>query len=215
MIGAVLALVIVVGATTAIVVGTMSGSADPHVQPAAQPAAPTKTVVTVVQKVTAPKNSTTPTTPTASGASSAAAKLPPLVHYSPGAYQVLVPATWTRTADDVDHGSYRESKWQSPNGDGSFLVDYTVGFTGTPRSGATTVRSSTSRSAGYQELGFEAWDNGRWRWDFALAGQRKTDVFTVGCGTGYATLGAASHARFQRLAPMFERMARSLIPQCE
>jgi hypothetical protein len=38
------------------------------------------------------------------------------------------------------------------------------------------------------------------------------DVFTVGCGTGYATLGAASVSRFERLQPMFEQMARSLTP---
>jgi hypothetical protein len=121
----------------------------------------------------------------------------------------------TRTADDVDHGSYRESKSESPNGDGSFLVDYTVGFNATPRSGATTVRASTSRAAGYDELEFGSWDDGRPRWDFTLSGQRKMYVFTVGCGTGYATLGAASVICFGRLQPMFEQMARSLTPQCE
>jgi hypothetical protein len=105
--------------------------------------------------------------------------------------------------------------WESPNGDGSFLVDYTVGFTGTPRSGASTVRASTSRSEGYQEPRFDSWDGSRWRWAFTLPGQRKMDVFIVGCGTGYATLGAASGSRFERLRPMFEQMARSLTPQCE
>lgn len=215
-IAAVLALVAALGAVVAIVMVSTSRSSSPHVQLATTVAGagatsgPTKTV-TVTRSTTARAKSPAPPT----SAAAAPSRLPRLISYAPGAYSVRVPVTWRRTADDVDHGAYRESKWESPARDASFLVDYTVGFSGTPRGGATQVRAQTSRAAGYQELRYGPWDGGAWRWDFVLSGQRKIDVFAVGCNTGYAALGAASTSHFTRLQPLFEQMARSLIPSCE
>lgn len=216
-----LALVAVLGAVVASVLVSTSHSSSPRLQPAPTVAsvasntsptssAPTPTV-TVTHRTTTPAKAPTPR-PRPNAVPNG---LPRLISYAPGAYTVQVPATWQNTADDVDHGAYRESKWESPAGDGSFLVDYTVGFDGTSRGGATQVRAQTSRSAGYQELRYGPWDGGTWRWDFALSGQHKMDVFSVGCQTGYATLGASSTARFARLEPLFEQMARSLTPSCE
>jgi hypothetical protein len=200
--------VVAVGVVAAVLLAGRGDTPQPRIA-AVTSASPanTVTVVTVVQKQ--------PSRSSSSGSSTRvnAGRLPSLRAYATRSYSLQVPSTWQTVSDDADQGAYRESKWQSPTGDGSLLVDYTVGFSGTPQSGAAEVRSSTSRSSGYQELGWRSWAGG-WRWDFIVGGQRKMDVFFTACGTGYALLGTASPSRFSTLEPLFEQAARSLEPQC-
>lgn len=183
-----------------------SGTAASAPSGAAQSRSATRTVVTVVAD--APTRKPHP----AAAASTALV----MTGYSAGRYSLTVPASWTQVSDDADHsGVYRESRWNSPSGDGYLLIDYTVGFDGTPRSGADPLRDGLRGTAGYVEHFYGSWLGGRfWRWEFTKGGQRKVDLFSTTCGTGYALLGAASPARFLRLEATFAAAAKSFVPRC-
>ena len=206
--------VLAVGVVAAVLLTGGKGSSDASVSPAAavtQPAA-TKTVVTIIKSA--------PSTPSGStGRSSQAGSVVgplPTRSYATGHYRIEVPATWRQVSDEEDHsGVYRESRWNSPSGDGYLLIDYTDGFDGTPKSGADDLRDAMRGTSGYTEWAYESWLNGRfWRWEFTKDGTHKLDLFASSCGTGYALLGAASPGRFTRLRASFEAAARSLRLTC-
>ncbi len=207
---AALAAVFVVGAVAAVLLTGEGGSSDASVSPAAAVSQPsvTQTVVTVIKSA--------PTAPTGAAGSSSQAGAAggplPTRSYSTGRYRIDVPATWRQVSDEEDHsGVYRESRWNSPSGDGYLLIDYTDGFDGTPKTGADDLRNAMRGTSGYSEWAYESWLNGRfWRWEFTKDGTRKLDLFASRCGTGYALLGAASPERFTRLRASFEAAARSL-----
>jgi hypothetical protein len=207
---AALVAVLAVGGIAAVLLG-VGGSSDAPVNQAAavtQPEA-TKTVVTVIKSATAKPSSS------ARHSSSTVGPLP-MRSYSTGHYRIDVPVTWQQVSDEEDHsGVYRESRWNSPSGDGYLLIDYTDGFDGTPKSGADALHEAMRGTSGYTEWAYESWLNGRfWRWEFTKDGTRKIDVFASNCGTGYALLGAASPGRFTRLRASFEAAARSLQLTC-
>lgn len=133
-------------------------------------------------------------------------------------FSVDVPASWAIVARDVDHGAYIETEWRSPVSGTVFAkVDYTPGFSGTPRSGAGSVRGLYTGLGAYHEFGYAAYDAGGkdgWRWSFQYKGARKVDYFFTSCGTGFAFLGAAPPNRFKRLEPVYEHMVRSLKLAC-
>ena len=211
---AALAAVVVVGVVTAVLFTGGGGSSDASVSPAAAvtQSAATKTVVTVI-KSAPPKPSGS--TGNSRRAGSALGPLPTR-SYATGRYRIDVPDTWRQVSDEEDHsGVYRESRWNSPSGDGYLLIDYTDGFDGTPKSGADDLRDAMRGTSGYTEWAYESWLNGRfWRWEFTKDGTRKIDLFASRCGTGYALLGAASPERFTRLRASFEAAARSLQLTC-
>jgi hypothetical protein len=211
---AALAAVLVVGAVAGVLLMGGGGSSNASRSPAAAVSQPpvTQTVVEVIKSA--------PSTPPASAGhtSQAGAVGGPLPtrSYSTGRFRIDVPATWRQVSDEEDHsGVYRESRWNSPAGDGYLLIDYTDGFDGTPKSGADDLRGAMRGTAGYTEWAYESWLNGRfWRWEFTKDGTRKIDLFASSCGTGYALLGAASPKRFTRLRASFEAAARSLQLTC-
>jgi hypothetical protein len=135
------------------------------------------------------------------------------------AFSVDVPTSWKVIEKGVDHGAYIETEWGSPAHDTVYAkVDYTPGFSGTPRSGAAGVRGLYTGLERYHEFGYAEYETGDgkagWRWSFVYKGVRKVDSFFTGCGTGYALLGAAPPDLFQRYEPIFEHMAQSLRLTC-
>jgi hypothetical protein len=206
---AALVAVLAVGGISAVLLGA-GGSSDAPVSQAAavtQPEA-TKTVVTVIKSAAGK--------PSSSARRSSSAVGPPTRSYATGHYRIDVPVTWQQVSDEEDHsGVYRESRWNSPSGDGYLLIDYTDGFDGTPKSGADSLHDAMRGTSGYTEWAYESWLSGRfWRWEFTKDGTRKIDLFAQNCGTGYALLGAASPGRFTRLRASFEAAARSLQLTC-
>jgi hypothetical protein len=203
--------VLITGGVAAILLTGDGGSSSSSTTQAGVLQTPaTKTIVTVIK--TAPAKS--------SGSSTRASQVGsgplPTQSYATGRYRVEVPETWRQVSDDEDHsGVYRESRWNSPSGDGYLLIDYTVGFDGTAKSGADALRDAMRSTSGYTEWAYGPWLSGRfWRWEFTKDGTRKIDLFASSCGTGYALLGAASPGRFTRLRPSFEAAARSLQLKC-
>lgn len=204
---ALLAVVVVGGVAAVLLLGNASGDAPVAAGKATSTAQapPTRTVVTVIER---PHRSATSNTGTATAL--------PIRPYATSRYRLDVPATWTQVADDEDHsGVYRESRWNSPMGDAYLLIDYTVGFDGSAKSGADPLRSAQQGTSGYHEWAYRSWLGDRfWRWEFSKDGVRKVDFFAASCGTGYALLGAAPPDRFARLLPSFEAAARSLRLTC-
>lgn len=142
----------------------------------------------------------------------------PRAPYHGDRYGISPPAGWQLVEREADHGSYVESKWQLPGDPSvSFLIDHTAGYRGTARSGAASVRAMTLDGEGYREV---SWgpvslpSSEGWAWEYDLAGARKIDIFSTGCRTGYATLGAAPPESFSTYRHVFVGAARSLRPEC-
>ena len=108
-----------------------------------------------------------------------------------GGYAVVPPSGWIRNHSEKDKGSFVETKWHMRGrSDVHGLVDYTVGFPGTPYEGARDLRAAMQRLNDYEELDFSAVDDTR-RWEFTSGGAHKLDVFHRCGSTGLAVLAAA------------------------
>lgn len=136
-----------------------------------------------------------------------------------GAFTIHPPAGWVRDRRNENRGTYYESSWhERGNPDATFLVDYTPGFSGTPRRGAQGVRKLFRNVSDYVELDFSPTDVGdfsAWRWEFESRGLHKLDTFLVECGTGFAALGAAPSDSWVDYVDLFEAAIQTLSPTCD
>jgi hypothetical protein len=201
-VGLVAACVLAAGGLVAVILlatGGNDGGSPPAAALTATPAAATTTVVAEAEPEERPAT-------------------PSRTTYDRGAYAIRLPRSWSVRSRGEDKGSYVESIWTSPaSADVTLLVDHTPGYTDSPEDGARTVRSMTSRSAGYREIGFgptQLAGRAAWRWEFTLDGKRKVDWFVTACGTGYAVLGTAPSGTFGVHADTFAAAAASLEPSC-
>ncbi|MEV4422377.1 hypothetical protein AB0L40_20735, partial [Patulibacter sp. NPDC049589] len=130
-------------------------------------------------------------------------------------YTIDAPGTgWVRDhADKFQGDDFYETRWHlKGRPDVVVYVDYTPGFSGTPRSGAEGVRRRPG-TPGYVEHRFAS-DGDDVVWEFSLDGTHKIDRFSTACDTGFAVLGAAPDDEFERHRATFDAVARSLTPTC-
>jgi hypothetical protein len=139
----------------------------------------------------APSGGTGPTTsPPPSGGSAPGTTL-----YSSQAYSADYPSGWLVAEDSVDKGSYRETKFQSPDGSATVVIDRTPGQPLDPQTEAAGVEAATSRTPGYQRIAFQPVTIGArpgFKWVFDLPAGRRIDYFTNFGGGRFAVLGHGS-----------------------
>jgi actin-like ATPase involved in cell morphogenesis len=135
----------------------------------------------------------------------------PTTTYRNDNYALSVPASWNQVEDE--EGAFDESKWESPTGDGTLLIDHSA-FSGTPRAGADPLRAKVSKLSGYNEIAYKSAGNGLWRWEFSAEGRHTVDYFASSCGHAFAVLGKASSAKFASLKATFRKAATSLEMPC-
>ena len=133
-------------------------------------------------------------------------------------YRLAVPITWQQDEREVQKSGYIESRWRAPGTRQTLvLVDYTVGFSGSPATAASGEHDLVSGERGYQEL---QWRPGTvaglnsWIWEFALPGTQRVDYFFQHCGTGYAILEVAPPGSWQDETALFSEITNSFSPTC-
>jgi hypothetical protein len=130
-------------------------------------------------------------------------------------YVVVPPEGWIRDSDSKSKGTFTESRWHLPGAPGVYvLVNHTAGYAGSAEDGASGVRAAAQRAEDYEEIGWRELAPSGWYWEFNLAGARKIDVFTKGCGDGYAALGAAPTGQFETHRDTIEAFIESLALPC-
>jgi predicted Ser/Thr protein kinase len=144
----------------------------------------------------------------------------PFTRFSQNLYSVEVPTGWIQEASDEPISTYYESVWRDPDEENSSItVDAQVPAPEVPAIvSAEEVRSETSQSSGYRELGFdETFIAGvpAARWVFEVSGDRRVDYFLNACNVGLAVLGSTYPSSFDSLAPTFHHAAASVAVYCE
>ena len=195
------AALLVVGAAVAALLasGAFEGSEEPR-------------STTVIVRETAPAadgGETTPGSGTAEEDDPASAG--ETASYTSGTYSADYPADWQVLSDDVDKGAYTETRFQSPDGAATVLIDRTPGAPLDPAAAAQEVESATAKTPGYRRVEFEPVELGGrpgFKWVFDLPSGRRVDYFTTVGGTSFAVLGHGSD--YSRAEAVARDVAESL-----
>ena len=129
-----------------------------------------------------------------------------------------VPALWRLVEDEVDKGTYVESKWRNPaNRQDALVIDMSQASGEAPKGQAEPVRQLLRKAESYREISYDAtsdlpWQ--AWRWDFEISDKRRVDYFFSACGHDFAVLGSTSPARFAALGDTFRQVAASVQSGC-
>jgi serine/threonine protein kinase len=158
-------------------------------------------------------------TVTRTASSNPAAALP-LEPFRGRLYSAEVPVGWTPETIESHPSTYYESHWRDPEDENtSVLIDTQIHESdSTAIEDAEEVRSETSQTSGYRELGFEETalqGMQAARWVFEVDEDRRVDYFLISCGIGFGILGSTSPADFGKWAPTFHAVANSVTGNCE
>jgi len=138
-------------------------------------------------------------------------------NYSTGAYTAEPPSDWTLAEDDVDKGGYRRTRWVSPDGSRSVLIDRAPGESTSPADKAAQVEAAVRDSTpGYERISFsETVVNGEpaFEWVFMDRGRQKVDLFLNRNGDGYAVLGTGAPDNFAVVNDVTRLLATSIEPR--
>jgi hypothetical protein len=126
--------------------------------------------------------------------------------YSSASYSAEYPSGWLLVDDDVSKGAYTETKFESPDGTATVVIDRTPGAPLDPREAAEGVEADTSQTSGYRRVRFAPVTLGGregFEWVFDLPSGRRADFFTnvgdgrfavLGHGEDFGTAYDAAHA---------------------
>ena len=143
-----------------------------------------------------------------------------LVPFSAGTYDARRPAGWVQTKSDEQNRStatngYRYvSKWQ--NGVASVLIDTTLNTSGDPAQSARKLDAGHRANPTYRPIALEPSTVNRgpaFTWEYDESGTRYIDIFFFAGRNGYAVLGAAPPADFERVRGLAVAMADSVRPK--
>ncbi len=138
--------------------------------------------------------------------------------YSTPGYKAQVPLHWTLLADDVDRGTFNESRWRAPAPYHALLViTYRLNSDARPEAVAARARGSMASQRTYSELAFGAIDlNGgeAWRWAYGVDGQARLSWYLNQCGTSVAVYGATKPSELLRWSPTLRAVTASVQPTC-
>lgn len=136
--------------------------------------------------------------------------------YQGSGYTIASPGSgWVRDSEDKRFAdatsSFYETRWHlKGRPDVVAKLNYTPGFSGTARSGASGVRRDPGVAVehAYEPIGDD------WLYEFSEDGIRKYDRFSTACGTGWAAFGAAPAGEYAEFRARFEAFTASLSPDC-
>lgn len=136
--------------------------------------------------------------------------------YSTPAFTARLPAEWHFEADyeRTPDGRY-VTRMTGPR-DVSVLIDTTPGFTGDPEQSARYLHDGEKGLPGYHKIKLQPARLGPgkvFEWTFELGGRRKTDVFFVRGGDGYAVLAEGPPKRSSLIRSVAREVARSVRPK--
>ena len=112
--------------------------------------------------------------------------------YSSGTYSADYPADWALVEDDIDKGAYTQTKFVSPGGSATVVIDRTPGAPLDPIDEALEVEQGTAATPGYRRITLERTTIGgrpAAKWVFDLPEGRRVDYFVDFEGGRYAVLG--------------------------
>jgi Protein kinase domain len=131
----------------------------------------------------------------------------------------LPPGNWVLEHQEQARTGYVDTRWHlagSPNV--VFLIDYTIGFSGTPVAAANSVRQSLVNASGYQELSFApvilSYGQAQ-RWEYIDNGVHSIDTFINACNTSFAVRGGTPVADWSgQYSQAFDNAIASLKASC-
>jgi tRNA A-37 threonylcarbamoyl transferase component Bud32 len=137
----------------------------------------------------------------------------PAATYTGGSYTARYPDGWRIAEDDVLKTTYSRTKFVSPGGAQSVLIDHSPGADNPASESAAAVESQLSQSENYVRHSFEETTVGgrpAVEWTFEIDDERKIDIFLTAGGDGYAVLGEG--ADFQTVIGITRDVAASIQP---
>lgn len=139
-----------------------------------------------------------------------------LVDYETTAYTARRPADWDVVQDYEAQGDGRHvSKFASPDGSSSVIVDTTANAQGDPKDSAETLDAQKSGSPGYRRLKFARTTLGgdpAFEWDYAEGGEYKVDLFFFRGDDGFAVLGEGPRSALGDLRNVARQVGDSVEP---
>jgi serine/threonine protein kinase len=135
--------------------------------------------------------------------------------YAADDYTAEYPQGWKQVSDDVLKTTYSETKWVSPDGAQSVLIDHSPGETVAPaKKAAGLERGADARTPGYKLISMEettAGEHPAVEWTFLDGSARKIDIFLNTGSDGFAVLGQG--ARFPEVIEATRHVAASIAPR--
>lgn len=219
-VGAITALLLVVGATAAAIV-LSSGGASLH----------SATILTVTAPGAAGAGAPGSTESTGGGnlhttsvgvstsnAGASVAGAMSFVAYHGSRFTARVPSGWTLIEAEMHKEGYVESKWRNPaNPSDTVLIDAGPAPHLSLQQDAAPVHEALLKEQDYQELYYGSGDLtglASWMWIFRASGNQRVDYFFEDCTNGFGVLGSTLPGRFNQLRGSFRAIAQSVQSTC-